>query len=232
MRKQDTKTGKTAMYKRNTPPRQENLSNKRGFTLAEVLITLVIIGVVAAFTVPSVIANSRRAEASTKIKKFYSTLNQACMRSKALGDDWEDWAEENIAGFDYSGKIPEEFAKKYLLPHINYTKTLLLDMNYNIVLADGSMFSIFKGDCLNFTYDINGMYNNPNTDGRDRFTFLYCPYGLDAYWSSSYYGVRPVLGKNETREKALEKCKNEAWTCSGLLAIDSWEFKDDYPYRL
>ena len=156
------------------------------------------------------------------------------MRSKALGDDWEDWAEEYTFGTDASesSKIAEEFAKKYLLPHINYTKTLSSDLTYDIVLADGSMFSIYKGDCLNFTYDINGIYNKPNTDGRDKFTFLYCPYGPDRFWVASPSGVMPTLVRNRTREQTLEECKNNAWTCSGLLAIDSWEFKDDYPYRL
>lgn len=41
---------------------------KKGFTLAEVLITLGIIGVVAAMTMPSLIQNYRKKEATTRIK--------------------------------------------------------------------------------------------------------------------------------------------------------------------
>lgn len=37
----------------------DHKQNKKGFTLAEVLITLGIIGVVAAITIPTLIANTR-----------------------------------------------------------------------------------------------------------------------------------------------------------------------------
>ena len=50
---------------------------KIAFTLAEVLITLGIIGVVAALTLPSVIQNYREQQTVAKLKKIYSILNQA-----------------------------------------------------------------------------------------------------------------------------------------------------------
>jgi len=50
---------------------------KKGFTLAEVLITLGIIGVVAAMTIPTLIANTQGAQYRSKFKKALSTLNQA-----------------------------------------------------------------------------------------------------------------------------------------------------------
>ncbi len=48
-----------------------------GFTLAEVLITLGIIGVVAAMTMPSLIANYQNKELLTRVKKTYSTFYNA-----------------------------------------------------------------------------------------------------------------------------------------------------------
>ena len=50
---------------------------KCGFTLAEVLITLGIIGVVAAMTIPNLIANTNGAKFKSQFKKTLSTLNQA-----------------------------------------------------------------------------------------------------------------------------------------------------------
>ena len=50
---------------------------KVAFTLAEVLITLGIIGVVAALTLPSVIQNYREKEYATKLKRFYSEMENA-----------------------------------------------------------------------------------------------------------------------------------------------------------
>ena len=51
--------------------------NCPAFTLAEVLVTLGIIGVVAAMTLPSVIDNSRNKQLESALKKSYSTLSQA-----------------------------------------------------------------------------------------------------------------------------------------------------------
>lgn len=50
---------------------------KSGFTLAEVLITLGIIGVVAAMTIPTLIVNIRAAQLKSRYFKSYSTINQA-----------------------------------------------------------------------------------------------------------------------------------------------------------
>ena len=54
-----------------------SLKHKAAFTLAEVLITLGIIGVVAALTLPTVFTNIRNAQLETGLKKSYSTLEQA-----------------------------------------------------------------------------------------------------------------------------------------------------------
>ena len=62
-----------------------------GFTLAEVLITLGIIGIVAAMVIPSLISNIRAHQYATKYKKALATLSNAGRMSLAQ------------YGFDYSG---------------------------------------------------------------------------------------------------------------------------------
>ena len=56
---------------------------KAAFTLAEVLITLGIIGVVAALTLPTLVQNNRNKELETGLKKSYSVLSQAVMMYQA-----------------------------------------------------------------------------------------------------------------------------------------------------
>lgn len=53
---------------------------KRAFTLAEVLITLGIIGIVAAMTMPTVINNTKNKQLETSLKKAYSILAQVTQR--------------------------------------------------------------------------------------------------------------------------------------------------------
>lgn len=67
------------------------MTKRFGFTLAEVLITLGIIGVVAAMTIPTLIANTNGAKFRSQFKKTLSTLNQAGLMSQAQYD------------FDYAG---------------------------------------------------------------------------------------------------------------------------------
>lgn len=55
----------------------EKLSAKTGFTLSEVLITLGIIGIVAAMTIPGLIAKYQKEAAVNKLKRSISILNQA-----------------------------------------------------------------------------------------------------------------------------------------------------------
>mgnify|MGYP002520817074 CR=1 FL=1 len=53
------------------------MNKRQAFTLAEVLITLGIIGVVAALTIPTLVNNYRKKQFETGLKKEYSVLLQA-----------------------------------------------------------------------------------------------------------------------------------------------------------
>ena len=67
---------------------------KLGFTLAEVLITLVIIGVIAAMTVPTLMNNTNAQEFRSAIKKAISGANQALTLNYALeGLGAQDYAD-------------------------------------------------------------------------------------------------------------------------------------------
>lgn len=62
-----------------------------GFTLAEVLVTLGIIGIVAALTIPTLVANYRKKVVVSKLKKVYSDLQQAVKLSEADNGTCDTW---------------------------------------------------------------------------------------------------------------------------------------------
>ena len=62
----------------------DRLNTKKAFTLAEALITLVIIGVIAALTIPAILVNTEQNEYKTALKKALSTLNQVIELNIAL----------------------------------------------------------------------------------------------------------------------------------------------------
>lgn len=65
---------------------------KSGFTLAEVLVTLMIIGVIAAMTIPSLMQSTAQQEYKAAFKKAVSMLNQAITLNYALdGRDGSDY---------------------------------------------------------------------------------------------------------------------------------------------
>ncbi|MDO5437043.1 MAG: type II secretion system protein [bacterium] len=70
----------------------------KAFTLAEVLITLAIIGVVAAVSIPSVISNSQQQEFKTGLRKAVSVLNSAITMNMAL-DGETPYDNANLFGF-------------------------------------------------------------------------------------------------------------------------------------
>ena len=66
------------------------MMKKNGFTLAEVLITLAIIGVVATLTLPALMTNTQEQQSRTALKKGINTLTEAAQMNQA------------IDGFDYA----------------------------------------------------------------------------------------------------------------------------------
>lgn len=61
-----------------------NKTKYKGFTLAEALITLVILGVIAALTIPAILVNTEQHEYKSALKKALSALNQVIELNVAL----------------------------------------------------------------------------------------------------------------------------------------------------
>ena len=89
---------------------------KIAFTLAEVLITLGIIGVVASLTLPSVIHQYRKKALETQFKTAYSFINQALVMTKqdlgsnSLFDDYTVYNSEQ--GYLYANEFVKAFYKR------------------------------------------------------------------------------------------------------------------------
>ena len=83
------------------------------FTLAEVLITLGIIGVVAALTLPALINNYQKSKVESQLKKSYSVLEQTIKMAENDYGSINDWAEWNNS---------EEILNKYFLPYLKGAK--------------------------------------------------------------------------------------------------------------
>ncbi len=95
-----------------------SLKRKAAFTLAEVLITLGIIGVVAAMTIPTLIQKYKIQEYVSKLNKFYTVISNAYIRAKQDNGDIFGW---NLAKYESSTSDEEDFLY-YILPYMNVVK--------------------------------------------------------------------------------------------------------------
>ena len=68
------------------------------FTLAETLIVMGIIGVVAALTIPNLNSSTADKEKVAKLKKVYSNLNDAIGRTEAVYGNISEWQWADSAG--------------------------------------------------------------------------------------------------------------------------------------
>ncbi|MBQ3641190.1 type II secretion system protein [bacterium] len=91
---------------------------KKGFSLAEVLVALTVIGVVAAITVPIIHKSADDEITVTKVKKFHSTMANAIRRASADNGPIRSWSKYNHSG-GWNETSAETFWL-YLKPYINY----------------------------------------------------------------------------------------------------------------
>ena len=202
------------------------------FTLAEVLITLGIIGVVAAMTMPALIANTKKSEISAKLKKFNTTMAQCVLLSEQDNGPAEEWSNPG----EYDTFDLDNFFKTYLAPYIKYSNAELKTENgakhYYVYLLDGGYFYFAKGNCVDIVYDVNGS-KKPNAHGRDIFRFLLCG-SKSPEWCDGRHFCPMYSTSAHTREEKIQDCINgdRGSGCTGLLEYDGWEFKKDYPIRL
>lgn len=168
------------------------------FTLSEVLITLGIIGVIAAMTIPALITRYQKFQTVTKLKGAYSQLAQAIRLSQDDNGDVEGW---DLASPDWF--------QRYLASYMKVTATKLKDFNEkdsieyketsgkretglaiinNAVYGGATSYTLLNGvqvivadsyrgtsedanRSVGFVIDLNGPYSLPNRFGKDAFMF-------------------------------------------------------------
>ena len=207
------------------------------FTLAEVLITLGIIGVVAAMTMPSLMQNYKRQQATARIKKFVSVINQALISAENDLGPREDWVIEGDASTEGNSDYAYNFLNTYIKPYIksaDIEKRTLFGMNMaTLRFVDGSQMSVKVGGCYDIYYDINGEIG-PNKKGKDIFVFILCKNGGCNSNSNQVRGMycQPNGEPFPTHEQLISNCKSGGSYCTILLEQNGYEFPKDYPLGL
>ena len=220
------------------------------FTLAEVLITLGIIGVVAAMTIPSLIADYQKKQTVNQLRKVYADLNNAVKLSEVDNGPASDWNYPTQECYAYECSAP--FVEQYYLPYFQGAKIVKTSdmpdyimfefkghrfpgMYLYLILNNGVILSFFPNTPSGYIWlfaDINGQ-KGPNKPGRDVFVF-------DAYnWLQKGYKIK-FWGVSYDKDKLIKSsqygCNRENddnyknFYCGALIEASGWEIPENYPW--
>ena len=135
---------------------------KKGFTLAEVLITLGIIGVVAAMTLPTLVQNYKEQETVTRVKKFYSVFSQAYAMAVLENGTIDTWGLVNSER-DKDGMYTEDSLKQNEI-FIQKIAPYLKKIKYVSISKDNSTLGFVMPDgtrIVGLWFDIAQCSENP-----------------------------------------------------------------------
>lgn len=225
-------------------------SRKIAFTLAEVLITLGIIGVVAALTIPTLIANHRKKVVETKLEKIYSVMNQAINLTNAEYGDVTNWIIDCGSSNSPTCSIneAENWFNSTIGKHLETLKTgktkNKTDDILLIYLKDGSILGV-----TNYIYDmvfyVNSDAISNKQSGKNYFLFRFNPILLshqnnEEAQKDLKYSLKPTFEPysnywNGTREQLIDghsfSCAQNHAFCAKLIQYDGWKISKDYPVK-
>ena len=233
---------------------------KYAFTMAEVLITLGIIGIVVAMTLPSVIGKYQKKVTAEKLKKFYSVITNAANLSEYENGDMYYW------DFPKQGYDPEikNFFRRYYLPYLKDAKEYdkhanwanienysIRGINGNIqsggflasylVKTNDGMYIYFLPNTQNkyiwMYVDING-HQKPNQIGYD--IFLFYINGNPNISNRKNYRIKfwgHYLKDEDLVKPSAYGCNKNStdknysgFFCGELIMRNGWEIPDNYPW--
>ncbi len=200
--------------------------------MAEVLITLGIIGIVAAVTLPILISNYRKHVVETRLKAAYSQLFQAISLSEIQNGELTSW---EVITSSYNQQ--NEWINKYIAPYLEHTKVgRNQDPQYikqdngkvpYIKLKNGTIIYFHMGSYADFFIDINGL-QKPNKLGYDQFICNINIRNLNNTRKGLFmYGYIHITN----HKTAVDICTRNSGMCGALIQYDGWKIKNDYPYK-
>ena len=222
---------------------------KSAFTLAEVLITLAIIGVVAAMTIPTLIANYNKKVIETRLLKSYSVVNQAIKLSSVYNGETQTWDKDISAQpSQWTYDELEAWFNKYLGPYLKHSKVEKHVLNYTnqeggdvsdermlVYLFDGSILSLQTINTYDAGLFVSNNIENPVT-GKDEFAFRFSsnnganlffePYSPSPSYFDGFDGSIESA-KNAQRYGCYQETR---MLCTKLIQLNGWKIPEDYPY--
>lgn len=221
-------------------------SRKKAFTLAEVLVTLGVIGVVAAMTMPTLMQNHQKSVYVNQLKKTFSVVSQG-LESVMQQDNAVSFKETNLYSLLSKGASIGDVAAE-VQKYFKVTKSCLGDCGlecqafnggdcsgpyvwtygdahiYTFFLSDGAVVGFYTesshdGGVMDIVVDVNGT-KVPNKYGRDIFRFALDEENKVVPWDDMGSGECYLTGSDG------DPCGSSGdlgWCCAQRIIANGWE---------
>ncbi len=229
------------------------MNNKLGFTLAEVLITLGIIGVVAALTMPVLISNYQKKVTVTRLKEAYSILSQAVLLAQRDHGSPQAWS-THTGEIVNKQQATTEFCEQYIIPYIKSPQIHGYKNVKDIGVQNGYVAlnkkPIGNGNLAAYYYyyviELNNgqiLYFSYNNDQQNKLCQVIVYIDINGKKGPNMFGRDAFLFDYDLEKGRLmpfdyrrtnSLCVKDAeWgsiTCANKIIKDGWQIKDDYPW--
>ena len=201
------------------------------FTLAETLIVMGIIGVVAALTIPNLNSSTADKEKVAKVKKIYSNLNDALGRAQVVYGPVEEWKQLDSTAVAQTARFGErltEFMKVSKNCKMEVNKGCLSsakvksigaveDKNYD---GDNSVYKFITADGTSIYFTSNGAF--VDIDGPIKGS---TQYGKDIFLFQLADNDFVPMRKNEFSSYLTELTAGSGFSASGwIIDYDNMDY--------
>ncbi len=214
----------------------------KGFTLAEVLVTLAIVGTVASLTLPALMNNVSKSSVGPSLAKAVNTLETA---NKTILADNTARQLHTVCGDDYIACLRNYVTGSFVDQEVDYLQYSLTEAAFSAGGEDGStglatndgiiyyqsgapatletVPNNYYGRYYTVYIDTNGTAKGPNALGRDTFEVLIdyngavIPYGGQMY--KDYTSGESVLWETG----CLRTGPTDGASCTGSVADNGWK---------
>lgn len=229
-------------------------NKKSGFTLAETLIVLGLIGVVAVFGIVPLVKDYKKQQTVVGLQKSFSTITQSVKMAEKDYGQMTSWAPPAV---DYDNVESEKWFSAYsLASYLSVEKVCVGNVRSEVAscwaseakFLDGKLigysakmpcFLLRDGSSMYFCFvtslgafilvDINGPNKGPNIDGKDIFRIVIrYPKGIVEFYGRGGNKNGILTGDFGGCNTVSGQQKGDY--CGALIQLEGWQISKEYPW--
>lgn len=234
---------------------KSDIGRKRGYTLSEVLITQVIVGVVFTISMGTLVADHNKDQTVVRLKKSYSTFSNALNRAISANGSPQTWDVEGSLSAQTSYAVFEKYIKPYVILSKDCQNSTEGQCDYTFKELNGTSKALpstwarfflndatFVGMQVRNDEKFKVIYFYIDTNGKKRLNVVARDIFMFEYWIQNdehpeYVGQFLPYGHEYTKSQLISASNpNNCYAggngnyCAALIIKDDWQIVRGYPW--